>query len=138
MKITVDTNILVRVFIEDDPEQATQARALLVKATRIVIPLPAVCEAVWVLRRAYRLSTSDIADQLERLLLVDAIVIDRQALMAGIAFLRAGGDFADGAIATDGRDKGGEVFVSFDRGAVNRWRRMGGNATEPAHMLSAG
>ncbi|WP_044563599.1 type II toxin-antitoxin system VapC family toxin [Azospirillum sp. B4] len=138
MKITIDTNILVRVFIDDDPEQATLARALLVKATRIVIPLPTVCEAVWVLRRVYRLSMSDISDQLERLLLVETIVIDRPALIAGIAFLRAGGDFADGVIATDGRDKGGEVFVSFDRGAVNRWRRMGGNAAEPALMLSAG
>ncbi|TWB69888.1 putative nucleic-acid-binding protein [Nitrospirillum amazonense] len=138
IKITIDTNILVRFFIEDDPEQAAQARALMIKGTRIVIPLPALCEAAWVLRRGYRLPAADIADQLERLLLVETIVIDRQALMAGAAFLRAGGDFADGAIATDGRDKGGEVFVSFDRGAVNRWRRMGGNAAEPTLVLSAG
>ncbi|MDZ5650206.1 type II toxin-antitoxin system VapC family toxin [Nitrospirillum sp. BR 11828] len=138
MKITIDTNILVRFFIEDDPEQADEARALMAKATRIVIPLPALCEAAWVLRRGYRLPARDIADQLERLLLVDVIVVDRSALAAGVAFLRAGGDFADGVIATEGRDKGGEVFVSFDRGAVNRWRRMGGNAAEPALLLSAG
>ncbi|MEA1672981.1 hypothetical protein [Nitrospirillum sp. BR 11163] len=81
---------------------------------------------------------SDIADQLERPLLVETIIVDRHALVAGIAFLRAGCDFADGVIAADGRDKGGEVFVSFDRGAVNCWRRMGGNAAEPALMLSAG
>ena len=38
---------------------------------------------------------------------------------AGLSVLEAGGDFADGVIAFDGRWFGAETFVSFDRKAVN-------------------
>jgi len=34
------------------------------------------------------------------------------------ALLEAGGDFADGVIAYEGRWLGGETFVSFDKEAV--------------------
>jgi hypothetical protein len=45
---------------------------------------------------------------------------------AGLAILEAGGDFADGVIAFDGRRLGGAVFVSFDRRAVALIERSGG------------
>lgn len=46
------------------------------------------------------------------------VQVDRPAVEAGLAVLEAGGDFADGVIAFDGRRLGGGVFVSFDRKAV--------------------
>jgi hypothetical protein len=46
------------------------------------------------------------------------VAVDRPAVEAGLAVLQAGGDFADGIIAFEGRRLGGEVFVSFDRHAV--------------------
>ena len=46
-----------------------------------------------------------------------------------LAVLRAGGDFADGAIAWEGRWLGGETFVSFDRKAVARMKELGEAAT---------
>jgi predicted nucleic-acid-binding protein len=39
--------------------------------------------------------------------------------------LDAGGDFADGAIAYEGRWLGGETFVSFDRKAVEMLKAQG-------------
>lgn len=36
----------------------------------------------------------------------------------GLAFLKAGGDFADGLIAYEGSWLGGDTFVSFDKKAV--------------------
>lgn len=135
MKVTVDSNVLVRMFAEDDPAQTALALALLERAGTIVIPLAALCETVWVLRRLYKLPALDIADQVERLLLVDAVSTDRQALAAGVTFLRDGSDFADGAIAEAGRRDGGDVFVSFDREAVARWRRLGHAAAEPIDLL---
>jgi hypothetical protein len=47
-----------------------------------------------------------------------AVRVDRPAIEAGRAMLAAGGDFADGVIAFEGRRLGGEVFASFDRTAI--------------------
>ena len=47
---------------------------------------------------------------------------------AGLEILEAGGDFADGVIAYEGRWLGGEAFVSFDAKAVNLLERRGRSA----------
>jgi len=59
--------------------------------------------------------------------------LDRPAVDAGIAVLEAGGDFADGVIAFEGRRLGGVVFTSFDRTAVELIAATGG----ATHLLSA-
>jgi predicted nucleic-acid-binding protein len=53
--------------------------------------------------------------------LLDAgnVAADRPAVEAGLAVLNAGGDFADGLIAYEGRWLGGNIFVSFDKTAVS-------------------
>ena len=45
--------------------------------------------------------------------------------------LEAGGDFADGAIAYEGKWLGADTFVSFDKKAVKLIETYGG----PAHLL---
>jgi len=52
--------------------------------------------------------------------LVDSatVRVDRRAVEAGLAVFEAGGDFAAGVIAFEGRRLGGSVFASFDRRAV--------------------
>lgn len=47
------------------------------------------------------------------------------AVEAGLTMLEADGDFADGVIAHEGHWLGGEVFVSFDQGAINVLRQQG-------------
>jgi predicted nucleic-acid-binding protein len=47
---------------------------------------------------------------------------------AGLALLKAGGDFADGLIAYEGSWLGGEAFVSFDKRAVALIKRQGQEA----------
>jgi hypothetical protein len=59
--------------------------------------------------------------------------LDRPAVEAGLAVLAAGGDFADGVIAFDGRRLGGSVFTSFDRRAVELIAATGAET----HLLSA-
>ncbi len=118
MRITVDTNILVRAAINDDPDQARQARDLLQVAETVVLTLPALCEFVWVARRAYRRQAGDIAAAMRQLLAAPSVVVERSAAEAGLAMLEAGGDFADGVIAFEGRRLGGPVFASFDRRAI--------------------
>jgi predicted nucleic-acid-binding protein len=125
MRITVDTNILVRAVMRDDLQQATAATALLQDAEIIAVPLPCLCEFVWVLRRVYGLGQSDIRAALQALLEAGNVAVNRPAVDAGLAMLAAGGDFADGVIAFEGQWLGGETFVSFDEKAVARLEKQG-------------
>ena len=53
------------------------------------------------------------------------VVVNRPAVEAGLPVLDAGGDFADGIIAYEGRWLGADTFVSFDKKAVKLIERQG-------------
>ena len=117
MKVTVDTNVLVRAVVQDDPVQSRRAAAVLRDASLIAVALPALCELVWVLRKVYGFHVSDVAQALRALMATANVAMNRPAA-AGLAILEAGGDFADGVIAYEGNRLEGETFVSFDKKAV--------------------
>ncbi len=125
MKITPDTNILVRAVVRDDPKQAKAAAKLLREADIIAISLPSLCEFVWVLRRVYNFSVPDISSAIEALVNTSNVAVNRPAVEVGLAILKEGGDFADGLIAHEGRWLGGETFVSFDKKAVSLIAKQG-------------
>jgi predicted nucleic-acid-binding protein len=132
MKITVDTNILIRAVIRDDKKQAQVAATLLRDAEIIAVSLPCLCEFVWVLRRLYNFEQQDICAALEALLDAANVAVNRPAVDAGLAVLKAGGDFADGLIAYEGSWLGGDTFVSFDKKAVSLIAKQG----QPARLLA--
>lgn len=125
MKISVDTNVLVRAVLLDDAQQADVAVKLLKDSSLIAIPLPCLCELVWILRRGAKLSKEDIALTIRDLLAAGNVVMNRPAVEAGLAILEAGGDFADGVIAFEGTWLGGETFLSFDKQAVDLVAQQG-------------
>jgi predicted nucleic-acid-binding protein len=118
--------------VGDDQRQAELARAELDAADEIVLPLPALCELVWVLESLYRIPRQEIAVVIRGLIDTENARIDRLAADAGLAQLEAGGDFADGVIAYEGRRLGADEFVSFDRRAVRLLQARG----EPARLLA--
>jgi predicted nucleic-acid-binding protein len=128
MKVAVDTNVLVRCVVRDDPAQAAVAEKLLKDATVIAVAIPTLCEFVWVLRKVYGLEPDDIALAVRTLLAAGNLALNRPAAEAGLAMLEAGGDFADGAIAHEGQWLGGETFMSFDKKAVSLLERLGHQA----------
>jgi len=125
VNITADTNALVRALVGDDPAQAAEAGQLLREASSIAVPVPVLCELVWVLKRVYGFAVADIGAAIRSLLAAGNVRIDRPAVEAGLALLEAGGDFADGVIAHHGQWLGGEVFVPFDRQAVALLQQQG-------------
>jgi predicted nucleic-acid-binding protein len=125
MKITADTNVLVRAAVQDDPRQARQAAKILQQAEVVAVPLPVLCEFVWVLRRGYKKSVCEISDSIQKLMKSANAVMNRQAVDAGLAALNAGGDFADGVIAYEGEWLGAEEFVSFDSQAMSLLKSRG-------------
>ena len=118
MKITADTNVLVRGVVRDDEDQARVVDKTLNEATLIAVSLPCLCEFVWVLSRVYGFGKADIAAAICALAQTEKTVMNRPAVEAGLAVLNAGGDFADGIMAYEGNWLGGETFISFDKRAV--------------------
>lgn len=131
MKVTADSNLLVRALVQDDPEQAKAAIDLLESAEWIAIPVPVLCELVWVLRRVYGFEASDCATSIEALMGSSGVSLDRQAVHAVLKLLSSGGDFADGVIAYGGRALGGEQLATFDKEAA----RLLSAAGEPVMLL---
>jgi predicted nucleic-acid-binding protein len=125
VNITADTTILVRALVADDSAQAAEASRVMRDASSIAVPLPVLCELVWVLKRVYGFAVADIGAAIRSLLAAGNVRLDRPAVEAGLALLEADGDFADGVIAHQGQWLGGEVFVSFDRQAVALLQQQG-------------
>ena len=128
MRVTADTNILVRIITRDDETQAQLARKLLTNAEVVAVPLSGLCELAWVLRSTYNFSLADISNAITTLLNVSNVAVNRPAVEAGLATLDAGGDFADGLIAYEGKWLGGDTFVSFDKKAVTLLMKQGHKA----------
>lgn len=118
MKINADTNILLRFVLADDDRQQEVASDLLCSADIVAISVYALCEFAWVMGRTYGANRADIATAIRLLIRMKNVAVDLPIVEAGLAFLDAGGDFADGVIARSGGWLGGEVFVSFDKKAV--------------------
>lgn len=128
MKITTDTNVLLRTLVEDDEAQSARAVELLERADMVAVSLQTLCELVWVLRGRYGVQRADIIAAIRMLLDTNNVVVNRPAAEAGLAMLDAGGDFADGVIAYDGAWLGAETFVSFDKQAVALLKKQGHSA----------
>jgi predicted nucleic-acid-binding protein len=132
VKITPDTNVIVRALVDDDKSQSRAAQTALADAEEIALALPALCELVWVLSQGYKICSTDIADKIRQMTNSRNVVVNRPAVEAGLAMLDAGGDFADGVIAYEGSWLGADSFVSFDKKAVKLLELQG----HPVRLLS--
>jgi predicted nucleic-acid-binding protein len=128
MKIAIDTNVLLRASVRDDPQQAAAAAQALRGAESVAVPVAAVCEFAWVLRSIYKRPASEVARSIRSLVTSPNVLTHLPAVEAGLAVLDQGGDFADGAIAFEGHWLGGEEFVSFDKQAVKLLKSQGKRA----------
>ncbi|OYU17028.1 MAG: hypothetical protein CFE34_17890 [Rhodobacteraceae bacterium PARR1] len=121
--IGLDTNVLIRFFVQDDPEQAQAAAEVMGRLgteTAGFICREVMVELVWVLERAYRLPRADIARALDGLLEAREIVIeaaDRVAIALD-RYRKGGPGFADQMIALAGQGAGCHETDSFDRQAA--------------------
>jgi len=114
--IGVDTNVLVRYFVEDDSAQSRRVDALL-QHGGLHIDDVVLCELVWVLRSGYRFDRQTIADALRRILATAAFSFnDRDLLRRALAdYMTGSADFSDYVIGRRNALAGCETTVTFDR-----------------------
>jgi predicted nucleic-acid-binding protein len=128
MKITADTNLLVRAITADDARQARVAQTALANAELVALTTASLCELVWVLSSGYDTRSAQIGGTIRTLLASANVVANRAEVEAGLAALDAGADFADGVIAFQGASLGADTFASFDKKAVKRLEQLKQNA----------
>lgn len=97
-------------------------------AELVAVPVAAICEFAWTMRRLYKRSAPEVAHSIRSLVASPNVVTHLPAVEAGLAILDQGGDFADGAIAFEGQWLGADEFVSFDRQAVKLLKSQGKRA----------
>jgi predicted nucleic-acid-binding protein len=116
--ITIDTNVLIRYIVRDDPVQAERARRLLQEQLTAeqpgLITVAAVAELCWVLRRGYRRSQEEVKSIVLELMQVEQLVFERaEAIEAALALPHQG--VVDSIIHEIGMLLGSEKTVTFDR-----------------------
>lgn len=120
----LDTNVVVRLFVDDDPEQADSARRLVAAKCspenpgfidRVVL-----AETIWVLTSVHRYRRSAIADVIELLLENrDMRLEDHDLIRPALREFRDSNvDFADILISHVNRARGCEATATFDRKAA--------------------
>jgi len=121
--IAVDTNVLVRIIVNDEPSQAARAAVFLRAQERVFIAKTVMLELEWVLRGAYRLARGTIAAALRRVLEFPNVEAeDPAAVTAALRWYDQGLDFADSLhVASAGH---GCKFATFDGALRRRARRL--------------
>lgn len=121
--IGIDTNILVRFVVKDDPTQ-TPAAVRMIHGLSPEEPgwisLLVLSELAWTLRRVYKLDRTAIAGVLEKLLISKDTVLEQRDVVrqALLVYQSSKADFADCVIAVTANLAGCSRMVTFDEVAA--------------------
>jgi predicted nucleic-acid-binding protein len=116
----LDTNVLVRLLIEDDAAQTRRARKLVAEAAvsqeELLVSLPVLLETEWVLRSRYQLSPEQILTLLRAALETRELTFEAEAVVEeALYYWQEGqGDFSDCLIFTHHRRLGCRATATFD------------------------
>jgi predicted nucleic-acid-binding protein len=125
VKRALDTNILVRFLVVDDPTQSERARKLLSEGEaageRFVVCVPVVLETCWILSAVYERPRESILDALEALLCMPVLEFEAHDRLQRLIRLGRSTptDLADLLIGLTARDLGCGQTLTFDRKAAS-------------------
>lgn len=124
--LAIDANVIVRYLVDDHPEQAARARAI-IDGEPVFVPVTVMLETEWVLRSAYGYDRSDVVHAMRAFGGLPTVSIDdADAVAAALDLAALGMDFADALHL--GRSRHCEGFVTFDR----RLTKTAADAGHPA------
>lgn len=130
--IAVDTNVLVRFLVDDDPEQARRASALLTDADAVFVAKTVLLELIWVLRAAYGFDRPAIARAVRGIGGLPNVRFEQpEHIAAALCFVEAGMDAADALNLASAH--GATAFYTFDQRLIRTAGDVGGVAV-PARL----
>jgi predicted nucleic-acid-binding protein len=122
--IGLDTNIILRYLLQDDPKQSRQANQIIDRQLSAQNPgfisLVTVLEIVWVLNSLLKRDPFQIASHIEHLLAADSLEVqnEQQVFEAAFALKRGTGEFEDALIGALNTWAGCSRTLTFDRRAA--------------------
>jgi predicted nucleic-acid-binding protein len=122
--LAIDTNLIVRYLVADDPGQAARARRL-IDNNDVFVCTTVVLETEWVLRGVYRFSAVQIASALADFAGLPNVTLEDSAAVAkALGWMRHRVDFADGLHLA--KAEGCDAFISFDQDFAAAANAIGG------------
>ncbi|HEV2326047.1 MAG TPA: type II toxin-antitoxin system VapC family toxin [Terracidiphilus sp.] len=124
--IGLDTNVLLRYLVQDDPAQSPKAAEVierrLTKSDPGFVTLVCILEIVWVLGSLYKRSHGQIAGHIEMILAADTLEVqnEQEVYQAVLALRNGSGAFEDALIGALGAWRGCSATLTFDRNAAKR------------------
>ena len=110
--VSIDTNIAVRLLVNDDPDQTKRATALF-NSQQVFITKTVALETEWILRGVYKLDLKDVNNALTALFSLERVQVeDSTALFAALDAHAKGMDFADALHLTSSHRA--DSFATFD------------------------
>jgi predicted nucleic-acid-binding protein len=114
LPVALDTNVLVRLLVNDDPAQAEQAAVLIDASPACFVPFTVVLELEWVLRGAYKLPREAVIKAFEGLLSIRHLHLEQEELVRrALEWHHQGMDVADALHLV--RSEGCGALISFDQ-----------------------
>ncbi len=123
--IGIDTNLLVRYIIQDEPVQVEKATRFLERVCTInnpgLVNGIVMTELVWVLESVYRYPRQQVSIAVAAILRASQLrVEDSQDIRYALSEYSDGADFSDALIAATNLRLGCDHTVTFDRAAARR------------------
>jgi predicted nucleic acid-binding protein len=120
--LAVDTNVVVRLLVNDDQRQGATARRLF-ESEEIFVGVTVLLESAWVLESVYELDAADAAQALRGLLgLANVRVEDAGTVAAALEATGKGLELADALHLL--RAPAGTDFATFDRSLARTGRKI--------------
>ncbi len=123
--IGLDTNVVLRYLVQDDPVQSPRATEIITRRLSEHEPgfvsLVTILEVVWVLKSLYKRSRQEIANDVEMILAADTLEVqnEQQIYHAVVALRNGAGAFEDALIGALGIWRC-SVTLTFDEKAAQR------------------
>ena len=118
----IDTNVLVRALVKDDPAQSPRAERLL-REHRVFVPVTVMLELEWVLRSRYGYPAAVTAQAIGKIAALENVVVgEREAVLAAADKLSKGWDFSDAL--HHALSEGCEAFVTLDADLLKLAKRI--------------
>jgi predicted nucleic-acid-binding protein len=120
--IAVDTNVMVRLMVEDDVAQVRHARQLLDEAAErdesVLVDDIVLCELEWVLESAYKVPRERILSAIQAVVGDDRFCFEDAFRVAAAMkqYQRGRGDLSDYLLGIRARGVGAGTTFTFDRG----------------------
>ena len=115
----LDTSILIRYLVQDDPVQSPRANKIIEKLTDQApgfVSVVVIAEIAWVLRSRWKATPLEIADAIERILSIGSLKVqNEQQVFEAVVAVRSGeGTLADALICALGKSAGCPKTLTFD------------------------